>query len=241
MAISTLIIIPTYNEKENVQLMIETLLTLSTTTYHILIVDDNSPDGTAAIVVELQKKYNSHLFLLERESKEGIGPAYISGFNYAIENHYDRVMQMDCDFSHNPDYILDFLDFFKKNQSDFSIGSRYIQGIGVENWSLKRILISKGASIYIRFMLSLPIKDPTAGFSIISIHVLKDLFNKHSLHLCKGYGFQIVLKFLAYKRGFKLHEFPIIFTNRTQGYSKFTFSIFIEALAKIPLIRFYGK
>jgi dolichol-phosphate mannosyltransferase len=239
MSISTLIIIPTYNEKENVQLMIEALFKLSTTIFHILIVDDNSPDGTAQIVESLQKKYNSHLFLLNRSHKEGIGPAYIDGFNYAINNNYKRVMQMDCDFSHNPDYILDFLNFYDANNSDFAIGSRYIKGIGFKNWSLKRILISKGASLYIRTLLNLPIKDPTAGFSIIGTHVLRELFSKHSLKLCKGYGFQIVLKFLAYKKGFNLHEFPIVFTNRTKGYSKFSISIFFEALAKVPLIRFY--
>jgi len=239
MNISTLIIIPTYNEKENIQLMIETLFNLSKDIFHILIVDDNSPDGTATIVETLKPKFNSHLFLLKRSHKEGIGPAYIAGFNYALKHNYKRIMQMDCDFSHNPNYVLDFLNFFDSNKSDFAIGSRYIKGIGFKNWSLSRILISKGASLYIRFLLNLPIKDPTAGFSVISTHVLKELFNKHSLELCKGYGFQIVLKFLAYKKGFNLHEFPIVFTNRTKGYSKFSISIFLEALAKVPLIRFY--
>lgn len=238
---STLIIIPTYNEKENVQLMIDTLFSISTQIFHILIVDDNSPDGTSSIVENLQTRYLEKLRLIKRNSKEGIGPAYIAGFRYALKHNYDRVMQMDCDFSHNPNYVLDFLKFSEDHNSDFSIGSRYIQGIGFENWTLKRILISKGASLYIRFVLNLPIKDPTAGFSVIKTSVLKELFNKNSLELCKGYGFQIVLKYLAYKKGFKLHEFPIIFTNRTQGYSKFTLSIFLEALAKVPLIRFYGK
>ena len=215
---ATLIIIPTFNEKENVELMINTLFNISKTNYDILISDENSLDGTAKIVSHLQKKYPNILQLLQGRSKQGIGTAYIAGFRHALENKYKKVMQMDC---------------------DFSIGSRYIKDVGFKNWALKNVLISKAASIYTQFILNLPIKDPTAGFSVIKTSVLKELLNKNSLKLCKDYGFQIVLKYLAYKKRFSLYEFPIIFTNRTKDHSKFSILIFLEALLKVPLIRFY--
>lgn len=218
-----IVIIPTYNEKENVADMIDSVFNLSG--IDILIVDDNSPDGTASIVKEKQKEYNN-LFLLERQGKNGLGTAYIAGFKWALDNGYEYICEMDCDFSH-PIHVLPTLFHNCENGYDVSIGSRYIEDAGVENWPKSRILISRGASLYVRMITGLPIKDTTSGFVCYKREVLE------RIHLdnirFKGYAFQIEMKYVAFCLGFKLKEIPIIFKNRVLGDSKMSSAIFDEA------------
>jgi dolichol-phosphate mannosyltransferase len=224
--IQNLVIIPTYNERENIEKMIRKVFSLSTP-FHILIVEDNSPDGTAAIVKGLQKEYPDRLHILERKGKLGLGTAYIAGFNWALTNGYEYICEMDCDFSHNPN-DLERLYEAVSNGADVAIGSRYISGINVVNWPLGRVLMSYFASVYVRVVTGMKIMDTTAGFKCYRRIVLETIeFEKIKLI---GYGFQIEMKFTAWKSGFKIVEVPIVFTDRREGTSKMSGGIFNEAL-----------
>jgi dolichol-phosphate mannosyltransferase len=224
--IKNLVIIPTYNERENIEKMIRKVFSLATP-FHILIVEDNSPDGTAAIVKTLQKEFTDRLHILERTGKLGLGTAYIAGFNWALQNGYEYICEMDCDFSHNPD-DLERLYEAVSNGADVAIGSRYISGINVVNWPLGRVLMSYFASVYVRLVTGMKVMDTTAGFKCYRRIVLETIeFEKIKLI---GYGFQIEMKFTAWKSGFKIVEVPIVFTDRREGTSKMSGGIFNEAL-----------
>jgi dolichol-phosphate mannosyltransferase len=221
-----LVIIPTYNEKENVEKMIRTVFSLKVP-FHILIVEDNSPDGTAEIVKSLQIEFPDRLHIRERKGKLGLGTAYIDGFKWALSNGYSYIYEMDCDFSHNPS-DLERLYEAVLNGADVAIGSRYISGINVVNWPLDRVLMSYMASVYVRIITGMKIMDTTAGFKCYRRIVLETIdLDKIKL---KGYGFQIEMKFTAWKFGFKIAEVPIIFTDRKEGTSKMSGGIFNEAL-----------
>jgi dolichol-phosphate mannosyltransferase len=222
----SLVIIPTYNEKENAEKIARKVLSMKTP-FHLLFIDDNSPDKTADIIKKLQPEYGERLHLIEREGKMGLGTAYIAGFKWAIENKYDYIFEMDCDFSHNPD-DLERLLITVQNGADVSIGSRYISGINVINWPLGRVLMSYFASVYVRLVTGMKVMDTTAGFICYRKRVLEAIhFDDIRL---KGYGFQIEMKFTAHKKGYKIVEVPIIFTDRREGTSKMTGGIFSEAL-----------
>lgn len=221
----SLVIIPTYNEKENIEKIIRKVFSLAVP-FHILIVDDGSPDGTAQIVRSLQAEFGGRLFIEERIGKLGLGTAYIHGFRWALERHYEFIFEMDADFSHNPE------DLIRLRQScldgaDMSIGSRYIKGVNVVNWPMNRVLMSYFASVYVRFITGINIQDATAGFVCFRRKVLEHI----PLDKIKfvGYAFQIEMKFTAIQYGFKVVEVPIIFTDRTEGTSKMSTSIFKEA------------
>ncbi|MEM1406857.1 MAG: polyprenol monophosphomannose synthase [Bacteroidota bacterium] len=224
----SLVIIPTYNEKENIRLIIDAVFSLDKN-FDILIVDDNSPDETAQIVKNLKEgEYKERgLYLLERQGKLGLGTAYIEGFRYAIEKGYDYIFEMDADFSHNPKDLEKLYDACAVNGADLAIGSRYVSGVNVVNWPMGRVIMSYFASIYVRFITGMPINDTTAGFICFQRHVLEtiDLDNIKFI----GYAFQIEMKFTAMKFGFTLQEVPIVFTDRTRGKSKMSGSIFKEA------------
>jgi dolichol-phosphate mannosyltransferase len=221
-----LVIIPTYNEKENIGKMIEAIFSLPVS-YDILIVDDGSPDGTAAIVRSLQVSYPERLFILERAGKQGLGTAYILGFEWAIEKHYDYIFEMDADFSHNPQDLL-VLHQACLNGADLSIGSRYKSGVNVVNWPIGRVLMSYFASMYVRIVTGMNIYDTTAGFKCYNRKVLEAIdLDKIKF---KGYAFQIEMKFTAWKLGFHIEEVPIVFTDRREGTSKMSGGIFNEAL-----------
>ena len=221
-----LVIIPTYNEKENVEKMIRKVFSLHIH-FHILIVEDNSPDGTAEIVKRLQKEFPENLFIRERKGKLGLGTAYIEGFKWALEKGYEYICEMDCDFSHNPD-DLERLYQAVADGADLAIGSRYISGINVVNWPLGRVLMSYIASVYVRKITGMKIMDTTAGFKCYHRRVLEAI-DLDNIKL-KGYGFQIEMKFTAYKSGFTIVEVPIVFTDRKEGSSKMSGGIFNEAL-----------
>ncbi|QSE99280.1 polyprenol monophosphomannose synthase [Fulvivirga lutea] len=224
----SLVIIPTYNEKDNIRLIIDAVVSLPKA-FDILIVDDGSPDGTGNIVKELQQTNlgETTLHLIERSGKLGLGTAYITGFKFAIEKGYDFIFEMDADFSHNPKDLIRLYDSCAKNGNDLAIGSRYISGVNVVNWPMGRVIMSYFASIYVRFITGMPINDTTAGFVCFRRQVLEaiDLDNIKFI----GYAFQIEMKFTALKFGFKLNEVPIVFTDRTRGKSKMSGSIFKEA------------
>jgi len=221
-----LVIIPTYNEKENVENIIRKVFSLIGA-FNILIIDDGSPDGTGLIVKELQKEFGERLFLLERKGKLGLGTAYITGFNWAIKEGFEYIFEMDADFSHSPDDLIRLYEACK-NGADVAIGSRYISGVNVVNWPMGRVLMSYCASMYVRTITRMKIMDTTAGFKCYHIEVLKSIdFDKIRL---KGYGFQIEMKFTAWKLGFKIVEVPIIFTDRKMGASKMSGGIFNEAM-----------
>ena len=221
-----LVIIPTYNEKENVEKMIRKVFSLSTP-FHLLIVEDNSPDGTAAIVKKLQQEFPRELHMLQRKGKLGLGTAYIAGFNWALEQGYEYICEMDCDFSHNPDDLVR-LQKAVADGADLAIGSRYISGINVVNWPLGRVLMSYFASVYVRIVTGMKVRDTTAGFKCYHREVLETIdFEKIRLI---GYGFQVEMKFTAHKFGFKIVEIPIIFIDRQEGTSKMSGGIFNEAL-----------
>jgi dolichol-phosphate mannosyltransferase len=227
-ATNALIIIPTYNEKENIQAMVEAVFSLPTD-FHLLIVDDGSPDGTGQIVKDLQAKYsseNSRLHLIERSGKLGLGTAYITGFKYGLQNGYEYILEMDADFSHNPKDLPRLLKACTDGK-DLAIGSRYSSGVNVVNWPMGRVLMSYFASKYVRFITGLPVHDATAGFVCYRRTVLETI----PLDKIKfvGYAFQIEMKFLTWKYGFKVTEVPIIFTDRTLGQSKMSAGIFKEA------------
>ena len=221
-----LVIIPTYNEKENIERMVRKVFSLATP-FELLIIEDNSPDGTGRIVKKLQNEFPEKLHMIEREGKLGLGTAYITGFRWAIKNKYDYIFEMDCDFSHNPD-DLERLYRACVNGADLAIGSRYISGINVVNWPLGRVLMSYFASIYVRIVTGMRIKDTTAGFKCYSRKVLETI-DLDNIKL-KGYGFQIEMKFTAHKFKFKIIEVPIVFIDREEGTSKMSGGIFSEAL-----------
>ena len=222
----SIVIIPTYNEKENIERMIHKVLSLPHD-FHLLIVDDGSPDGTGRIIKQLQRDYSEKLFLVERTGKLGLGTAYIHGFKWAIERHYDYVFEMDCDFSHNPDDLLRLRQACIEG-SDAVIGSRYIKGVNVVNWPMSRVLMSYFASVYVRFITGIDIQDSTAGFMCYKRKVLETI----ELDKVKfvGYAFQIEMKYTTIMHGFKVKEIPIIFTDRTVGTSKMSKGIFREAI-----------
>jgi dolichol-phosphate mannosyltransferase len=222
----SLIIIPTYNEKENIERMIRKVFSLPHE-FHLLIVDDGSPDGTSIIVKDLQNIYPGMLYILERQGKQGLGTAYIDGFKWAIEKQYDHIFEMDADFSHNPDDLLKLRDACV-NGADMSVGSRYINGVNVVNWPMSRVLMSYFASVYVRFITGVNIQDFTAGFVCYKRNVLETI-NLNKIKFV-GYAFQIEMKYTAVKHGFNVVEVPIIFTDRTAGTSKMSRGIFKEAV-----------
>ena len=221
-----LVIIPTYNEKENIQNIIRIVFQL-TPDFHILIVDDNSPDGTGNIIKTLKNEFTERLFLLERPEKQGLGTAYISGFKWALEHGYEFIFEMDADFSHDPN---DLIRLYKSCQdgADLSIGSRYKSGVNVVNWPMGRVLISYFASAYVRFITGMDIRDTTAGFKCYRRIVLETI--ELGKIRFKGYAFQIEMKFLTWKYGFIIVEIPIIFTDRRAGTSKMSGKIVYEAI-----------
>lgn len=226
---NAIVIIPTYKERENIRAIIEAVFGLPKD-FHILIVDDNSPDGTWQIVEELQGVYNrneTRLHLLKRPGKQGLGTAYLTGFRQAIRMGYDYILEMDADFSHDPKDLVNLYLACKDQQIDLSIGSRYATGVNVVNWPIGRVLLSYFASSYVRLITSMPIRDTTAGFVCYRREVLETIPLEHVKFV--GYAFQIEMKFLAWKYGFRLGEVPIIFTDRTRGESKMSAGIFKEA------------
>jgi dolichol-phosphate mannosyltransferase len=223
---SNIVIIPTFKEKENIEAIIKSIFSLKIP-FDILIIDDNSPDGTAGIVKELQKSF-PNLHLVERPGKLGLGTAYITGFKWALENGYSYIYEMDADFSHDPRDLERLYKACKEEGADLAIGSRYISGVNVVNWPLSRVLMSYVASIYVRVVTGMRIMDTTAGFKCYRREVLENIKPDHIRSI--GYGFQIEMKFTAWKLGYKIVEIPIIFTDRKLGASKMTGGIFNEAL-----------
>jgi len=221
-----LVIIPTYNEKENIEKIIRKVMSLSGQ-YHVLIVDDGSPDGTAAIVKKLQEEFVDRLFIIERKGKLGLGTAYIAGFKWALEREYDYIFEMDADFSHDPDDLNRLYDACQKG-ADMVVGSRYTKGGNVVNWPWDRIFISKGGALYTKMITWMPVDDPTAGFVCYSRKVLSTI-PLDQVHFV-GYAFQIEMKYRAWKLGFKIGEVPITFKDRKEGVSKMSGNIIKEAM-----------
>ena len=227
---SNLVLIPTYNEKENIESIIRTVFALEGE-FHILVIDDGSPDGTGEIVKRMITIFPDRLFILERSGKLGLGTAYIAGFRWALEHDYDYVFEMDADFSHNPEDLPRLLNACENEGADLAIGSRYISGVNVVNWPIGRVLMSYFASRYVRFVTGMKIADTTAGFKCYRREVLQTIeLDKIRF---KGYAFQIEMKFTAYKCGFILKEVPIIFINRRLGTSKMSGGIFSEAFGGV--------
>lgn len=221
-----LVIIPTYNEKENVEKIIRAVFNAFDT--NILIIDDGSPDGTGNIVKNMIHEFPERLFLEERKGKLGLGTAYIHGFRWAIERNYDFLFEMDADFSHNPDDLQRLYNASIEENADLVIGSRYCQGVNVLNWPMSRLLMSYYGSMYVRFMLGIPVMDTTAGFKCYRVSALKTVDFDKIHHI--GYGFQIEMKFNMYKLKYKIVEVPIVFKDRTEGTSKMSSGIFKEAI-----------
>lgn len=232
---SKLVIIPTYNEIENIEAISRAVLALEEG-FNILIIDDGSPDGTARKVKELQAEFPDRLFLLERTGKLGLGTAYLTGFRWGLDKGYDYIFEMDADFSHDPKDLPRLLAACEQDGSDFSIGSRYADGVSVVNWPIGRILMSYGASVYVRTVLRSKIMDNTAGFMCYSRRVLEGI-DLDGIKM-KGYGFQIEMKYTAVRKGFKVKEVPVIFVNRKAGTSKMSGSIFGEAFWGVIGLRF---
>lgn len=232
-----LVIIPTYNEKENIEAIIRAVFNQKKA-FHVLVVDDNSPDGTSKIVETLMSEFSGSLFIEKRAGKNGLGTAYIHGFYWAIEKGYDYIIEMDADFSHNPKDLIRLYKACKEEGSDVSVGSRYSQGVNVVNWPMKRVLLSYFASKYVRLITGIPIHDTTAGFVCYKRHVLETI----ELDKIKfvGYAFQIEMKFKAWKHKFNIKEVSVIFTDRTLGESKMSGSIVYEALFGVIKMRFNG-
>ena len=223
----SIVIIPTYNERENIENIIRTEFRLEKE-FHILIIEDGSPDGTAAIVKTLQQEFPERLFMVERKGKLGLGTAYIAGFKWALAHTYDYIFEMDADFSHNPDDLPKLYKACAEQGGDVAIGSRYVSGVNVVNWPMGRVLMSYFASKYVRFITGIPVYDTTAGFKCYRRQVLETIeLDKIRF---KGYAFQIEMKFTAYKCGFNIIEVPVIFINRELGTSKMDSSIFGEAV-----------
>ena len=221
-----IVIIPTYNEKENIEKIIRAVFALEGG-FHILVIEDGSPDGTAAIVKRLQEEFPERLFMIERKGKLGLGTAYITGFKWSIEHEYDYIFEMDADFSHNPEDLPRLYNACSKEGADLAVGSRYCNGISVINWPIGRVIMSYYASVYVRTVLGMKVFDTTAGFKCYTRRVLETIdLDKVKM---KGYGFQIEMKYTTYKLGFKIKEVPIIFVDRTEGTSKMSSGIFGEA------------
>lgn len=229
------VIIPTYNEKENIEKIIRKVFSLDGG-YHILIIEDGSPDGTAGIVKKLQAEFPDKLFMIERKGKLGLGTAYITGFKWSVEKGYDYIFEMDADFSHNPDDLGRLYAACAEDGADLAIGSRYCNGISVINWPIGRVIMSYYASVYVRTVLGMKVYDSTAGFKCYSRKVLETIdLDKVKM---KGYGFQIEMKYSTYKLGFKIKEVPIIFMDRTEGTSKMSSGIFGEAFWGVLGLKF---
>ena len=233
--VDAIVIIPTYNEIENIEAIVRAVLSQEKA-FHILVVDDNSPDLTALKVKELQKEFEGKLFLLQRKNKTGLGTAYIEGFKWCLEKSYDYIFEMDADFSHNPNDLEKLYNACHIDGADLSIGSRYIDGVNVVNWPLGRILLSYCASIYVRVITRMKIRDTTAGFVCYKRTVLESI----DLDAIKfvGYAFQIEMKFKAFLKHFKIVEVPVIFTDRTKGKSKMSGSIISEAIFGVLIMKF---
>jgi dolichol-phosphate mannosyltransferase len=223
----SVVIIPTYNEKENVEKMIRKVFSL-TQEFDILVVEDNSPDGTAAIIKGLMPEFPNRLHIEERKGKLGLGTAYIHGFKWALARHYQYIFEMDCDFSHNPEDLSKLYNACANDGADLAIGSRYIRGVNVVNWPMGRVLMSYYASAYVRIITGMKIRDTTAGFKCYTRRVLETIDMGKIRFM--GYAFQIEMKFTAWKHGFNIIEVPIIFTDRTEGQSKMSRGIFKEAI-----------
>lgn len=222
-----LVIIPTYNEIENIDAILSTTLDLKCNC-NVLVVDDGSPDGTAERVKMLKERFPQRVHLLERKEKSGLGKAYIAGFLWALKNNYQCIAEMDADFSHPPDRLNEMFEVCSQGIADVCIGSRYIRGGGVVNWPWTRLFLSRGASIYVRIVTGMPVKDPTAGFVCYTNNVLQSIALDKIQFV--GYGFQIEMKYTAFKKGFKLKEIPILFPDRLKGKSKMNIFIIKEAL-----------
>ena len=223
----SIVIIPTYNERENIENIIRAVFALEKV-FHILIIEDGSPDGTASIVKTLQQKFPERLFMIERKGKLGLGTAYIAGFKWSLEHNYEYIFEMDADFSHNPADLPRLYKACAEEGADVAIGSRYISGVNVVNWPMGRVLMSYFASKYVRLITGIPVQDTTAGFKCYRRRVLETI-DLDGIRF-KGYAFQIEMKFTAYKCGFKIVEVPVIFINRELGTSKMNSSIFGEAV-----------
>ena len=231
----SIVIIPTYNEKENIENIIRAVFALPKS-FHILIIDDGSPDGTASIVRGLmQDEFADRLFMVERQGKLGLGTAYICGFKWALEHGYDFVFEMDADFSHNPEDLPRLYQACADEGFDVAVGSRYVSGVNVVNWPMGRVLMSYYASRYVQFVTGIPVRDTTAGFKCYRRSVLETV-DLDAIRF-KGYAFQIEMKFTAYKLGFKIKEVPVIFVNRREGTSKMSGGIFGEALFGVMRLR----
>jgi dolichol-phosphate mannosyltransferase len=230
----SLVIIPTYNEKENIEKIIRFVYTLPKE-FHILIVEDNSPDGTADIVKKLMKEFSGKLFIEERKGKLGLGTAYIHGFKWALARGYDFIFEMDADFSHNPADLVKMYNSCISQDADVVVGSRYIRGVNVVNWPMGRVLMSYYASAYVRFITRIKVRDTTAGFVCYTRKVLEAI-NLDRIKFI-GYAFQIEMKYTAWKLGYKIYEEPIIFTDRTEGQSKMSSGIFKEAILGVISLR----
>ena len=232
--IDGLVIIPTYNEIDNIESIIRAVFSLEKP-FHILIIDDSSPDKTAEKVIELQKEFYGNLFLTKRIKKAGLGSAYVHGFKWALIHHYDYIFEMDADFSHNPKDLLLLYESCKNNGADLSIGSRYVTGVNVVNWPLSRVLLSYFASVYVRLITGMKIQDATAGFMCYKKEVLQTI-NLDKIKFI-GYAFQIEMKYRAFSKSFKIIEVPIIFTDRAKGQSKMSGSIIKEAVLGVISLR----
>lgn len=229
-----IVIVPTFNEIENIERLVRNVFSQHNK-FHILVVDDNSPDGTATRVRTLQAEFHGALFLEERKGKQGLGTAYIHGFKWALQRDYEYVFEMDADFSHNPNDLIRLYNTCKRNNADVAIGSRYLTGVNVINWPMSRVLLSWLASKYVRFITGMNIHDTTAGFVCYKRKVLETI-DLDSIRFV-GYAFQIEMKFKAYLLKYKLEEIPVIFTDRTQGTSKMSGSIISEAIFGVIIMK----
>ncbi|MAB56943.1 MAG: dolichyl-phosphate beta-D-mannosyltransferase [Aequorivita sp.] len=229
------VVVPTYNEIENIERLLRTVFSLQRE-FHLLVVDDNSPDGTATVVEENFKTYPQKLFLLKRAEKTGLGTAYIAGFKWALQHGYDYIFEMDADFSHNPNDLIRLFNACHKEGNDVAIGSRYVKGVNVVNWPMSRVLMSWLASKYVRFVMGIDIYDTTAGFICYRRRVLEKI-NLDNIRFV-GYAFQIEMKFKAYLSKFKIKEVPVIFTDRTKGESKMSSGIISEAIFGVIAMKF---
>jgi dolichol-phosphate mannosyltransferase len=230
----TLIIIPTFNEIENIEDIIRLVFNLEKV-YHVLVVDDGSPDGTADLVKKLQHEFPKQLYIEERKGKLGLGTAYIHGFKWAIKRSYNYIIEMDADFSHPPTSLIELYNACEEGGADLSIGSRYVSGVNVVNWPMSRVLMSYVASIYVRWITRIPVRDTTAGFVCYNRRVLERI-NLDEINFV-GYAFQIEMKFTAWKLNFIIQEVPIIFTDRKKGQSKMSSSIFKEAILGVLFMK----
>lgn len=230
----SVVLIPTYNEKENIEAIVRKTLSLEKD-IHILIIDDNSPDGTADIVKEIIKDYPDRLYIEERKGKLGLGTAYIHGFKWALKRDYEFIFEMDADFSHNPEDLLRLYEVCKNDECDLAVGSRYITGVNVVNWPMGRVMLSYYASAYVRFITRMKVRDTTAGFVCYTRKVLERINLERIAFM--GYAFQIEMKYTAHKLGFRIKEVPIIFTDRTLGQSKMSKGIIREAFFGVIQLR----